>query len=197
MQNEGMQFDRLSLEKGELQTYRGRLFLSYKHNKKQVVVFKGKKLEKSSAGCFGDIFSSKEITFKLKHLQKVVIGQISSNQVHLACIQYLKNQTISDYRWISLIGNQKQGDLLLYKQKESSTYQLLLFSCRVFCSLNHLLNVKAEESEVFPSKRTILYTNTSYLRHKMLTEKIEQMAVDMFNCSERKLMVVFLFYVAI
>ena len=32
---------------------------------------------------------------------------------------------------------------------------------------------------------------------KMLVKKIETMAVDMFHCGEKKMMIVFLFYVAI
>ena len=43
----------------------------------------------------------------------------------------------------------------------------------------------------------VLDTNFSALRFKMIVNKIENMATDMFNCKENKLMVVFLFFVAI
>ena len=55
MQNDGMLLDLLSLQNSELQTYRGRLFLSHYH-KKAVVVFKGMNQRKNS-GCFGNIFN--------------------------------------------------------------------------------------------------------------------------------------------
>ena len=112
-------------------------------------------------------------------------------------MKHMKNQAVCDSKWISFLCNSKQDDLHFYMPGANSTYQQLLYSCKVVCSFNHLLNMKADESEMFIQKRSKLETNTTMLRFRMLTSKIERMAVDMFNCSERKLMVVFLFYVAI
>lgn len=115
-----MQYNLLSLKNNALQTYRGRLFLILKKDNKQVVVFKGMKQEKSKS-CFGGFLDSKEITLKVKHLQKVVIGQIPNNQVHLSCMEHLKNQSVSELKWISLLSdNSKQGDLHLYR-KDNAT----------------------------------------------------------------------------
>ena len=71
----------------------------------------------------------------------------------------------------------------------------------MFCSINHLLNTNAEQSKIenifFKDKPALLDINLPKLRFKMLIKKIETMAVDMFLCRENKLMIVFLFYVAI
>ena len=112
-------------------------------------------------------------------------------------MKHMKNKAICNSKWISFLCNSKQDDLHFYMPGANSTYQQLLYSCKVVCSFNHLLNLRADESEMFTSKRILLNTNTVMLRFQMLTQKIEEMAVDMFDCSERKLMVVFLFYVAI
>ena len=144
---------------------------------------------------------------KLKHLEKVIIGEIPNNEIHAACMLSLRNKKYSygfapDFKFISLISNHKQDNLYFYIHCLGNSYQNLLYSCKVFCSFNHLLNKNAERSKIKSifsktNKQASLDTNLPKLMFKMLVKKIETMAVEMFHCGEIKLMIVFLFYVAI